>query len=887
MKVIIFAALVALAAAECPNACSGHGTCGAKDSCSCYQNYQGNDCSERTCYFGIAHVDTPKGDLNADGFVSGPLTTVVTGSEVYPWGTTEQYPNANPNEGHFYMECSNKGICDRKSGQCDCFDGYSGTACARASGPNDCSGHGTCESIKELAEMRSYDTNAHHTVTDVVAGKALDTSSSGCSASEPCTVSDYSELVQESYSYDLWDQDKTMGCKCDPVYYGADCSLKKCKYGVDPLFYDSSDGVIRQTTVVHLGSSGKNSAALAGTYKIVFYDVFGEKYVTKGISAVPGTGASAVKLALQALPNGVITKIGSDETAVSPDAVTVTAQKITATESSSTGLSYEGGIGQGVAGDDGLGLGSNSKGITTALGVEYTITFKTNPGVLKTIELDTRQVANAGNPDYYVANSRQGQFSSRYTTTGGRVQMLRYGSKLMYHNNNVQGGVNANTANPTNTLVKVGGQEVLITAVDSTANMFTLSSAYLGASIEPVTIDTGMTGTALASGSPDSITTDTATLTAIRVATTPINTAIVFNSCPLTVGTGSPAASAAAIQILAGHDCEYASSLGSIPVYRRTDDTNNQNWYRTSADTGALGTEPLVLARGSPYAYHTEDYGNNVATTPATQTVTAYTASTGALTFVGKHPTGTANTAAWVNGIGPLNMPAITANDLNSIPTNVQDFFSKDFTGQTFNYRKEKVATADGGIVSGSVLIISGRRYRVKTRANAKITFTENFAGGGLQRMCSACVTNYKGDGTDVTVSTAAAAPFIGIDVAVGDHFVIGGFVGNDYQVRATSTITAGTGVFTTAPSSQNGAAATIGGLTTDQTGTFALYKVLDNNYIAGNKPIIVTESKDNVNYQYVAQCSNRGTCDSATGLCKCFKGYSHDNCNTQNMLAA
>ena len=48
-----------------------------------------------------------------------------------------------------------------------------------------------------------------------------------------------------------------------------------------------------------------------------------------------------------------------------------------------------------------------------------------------------------------------------------------------------------------------------------------------------------------------------------------------------------------------------------------------------------------------------------------------------------------------------------------------------------------------------------------------------------------------------------------------------------------------------------------------------------------------MTESKDNVNYQYVAQCSNRGTCDSATGLCKCFKGYSHDNCNTQNMLAA
>merc|ERR1719197_1716993 len=109
--------------------------------------------------------------------VSGPLTTVVTGSEVYPWGTTEQYPNTDANEGHFYMECSNKGICDRKSGTCDCFDGYEGTACDVA------------------------------TTTPVG------------------NVMDFDTAIEESYAYDLWDQDKTMGCKCDPVYFGADCSL--------------------------------------------------------------------------------------------------------------------------------------------------------------------------------------------------------------------------------------------------------------------------------------------------------------------------------------------------------------------------------------------------------------------------------------------------------------------------------------------------------------------------------------------------------------------------------------------------------------------------------------------------------------------------------------
>merc|ERR1719181_2139134 len=160
-----------------------------------------------------------------------------------------------------------------------------------------------------------------------------------------------------------------MGCKCDPVYYGADCSLKKCKYGVDPLFYDN---------------------------------VVGEKYVTKGINAARGTTALAVREALEALPNGVISANNQDVTGTPPAAVTVSAQGNAGT------ITTDGCIGAGVATNGAsVGAGLGAQGAAgVSYGSEYTITFKSNPGVLKGIELDTRNVNNPGSPEYWVANSR-------------------------------------------------------------------------------------------------------------------------------------------------------------------------------------------------------------------------------------------------------------------------------------------------------------------------------------------------------------------------------------------------------------------------------------------------------------------------------------------------
>jgi hypothetical protein len=38
--------------------------------------------------------------------------------------------------------------------------------------------------------------------------------------------------------------------------------------------------------------------------------------------------------------------------------------------------------------------------------------------------------------------------------------------------------------------------------------------------------------------------------------------------------------------------------------------------------------------------------------------------------------------------------------------------------------------------------------------------------------------------------------------------------------------------------------------------------------------------------YNYVAPCSNRGTCDTTTGLCQCFPGYTNDDCHVQSSLS-
>jgi len=152
-------------AGMCENQCSGHGTCEFNDNCRCYTGIDGEpewigpDCSLRTCPKDFAWVGS-----------------VVNANDLHPW-----------------VECANKGICDRVSGECQCFTGYEGVACQRTICPDNCNDRGTCWPEKHLASKAS-------------------------------------RVYQTP-----WDSMKHVGCLCDAGYRGPSCELRECPSGTDPL----------------------------------------------------------------------------------------------------------------------------------------------------------------------------------------------------------------------------------------------------------------------------------------------------------------------------------------------------------------------------------------------------------------------------------------------------------------------------------------------------------------------------------------------------------------------------------------------------------------------------------------------------------------------------
>eukprot|EP00602_Paraphysomonas_sp_CaronLab_P000857 CAMPEP_0185030848 /NCGR_PEP_ID=MMETSP1103-20130426/17941_1 /TAXON_ID=36769 /ORGANISM="Paraphysomonas bandaiensis, Strain Caron Lab Isolate" /LENGTH=634 /DNA_ID=CAMNT_0027566127 /DNA_START=316 /DNA_END=2221 /DNA_ORIENTATION=+ len=157
--------------------CSDRGTCDyCTQQCTCFDGFGSpsdraavevdnfpRDCSGKICPFGVSF-----------------------GSLVSPSGSSS-FSGAHPR-----TECSSAGICDRATGECQCFDGYTGAACQRRTCPGNppCSGRGRCYDMWRLATM--YEAHPLRNSTS----------------------SDHTYYAQE-VDGDTWDAKSVMGCLCD------------------------------------------------------------------------------------------------------------------------------------------------------------------------------------------------------------------------------------------------------------------------------------------------------------------------------------------------------------------------------------------------------------------------------------------------------------------------------------------------------------------------------------------------------------------------------------------------------------------------------------------------------------------------------------------------
>jgi len=271
IRATIFILTASAVNAACDNQCSGHGECMVDDVCNCHDNwgigmsYDSGDCSDRICPFEIAWVDKP--------------TEFGAGDKQW-------------NNFHGYSECSGKGICDRKSGLCECFDGYEGKACKRTSCPNDCSGHGTCEYIEDLGFGVTWN---------------------------QYTQFDFKTDVKE-FPYFGWDNHKTRGCVCDSQYADVDCSKRMCPHGTDVL--DVRENLLlderaqKQSITFNLGDPAKPLVdETLQTFALKFRSRLNETFTTVPIKFDRGAAVddipnkdfkNDVRLALLQLPHQVI-----------------------------------------------------------------------------------------------------------------------------------------------------------------------------------------------------------------------------------------------------------------------------------------------------------------------------------------------------------------------------------------------------------------------------------------------------------------------------------------------------------------------------------------------------------------------------------------------------
>ena len=206
-------------------------------------SHDSGDCSDRVCPYEIAWVDRP----NQNG------------------------------EHHKYAECAGAGICDRTTGDCNCFPGFEGKGCRRTSCPNGCSGHGTCQYIEDMG-YDSTSTDYYSSSTAVVTNSLTNTVINPNGGS-------FLPQSEKTFTYYGWDKHKSTGCMCDPGFTDYDCSKLACPYATDVMAVrpDLSVAVKNQKqTIFFVNDLGADVSTMNGqSFALTFQSKLNETFTTR------------------------------------------------------------------------------------------------------------------------------------------------------------------------------------------------------------------------------------------------------------------------------------------------------------------------------------------------------------------------------------------------------------------------------------------------------------------------------------------------------------------------------------------------------------------------------------------------------------------------------
>lgn len=256
-----------------------------KEASGCHGPYSGVDCEERTCPYGLSSSASPflkngftaAEHLDDDKFApTSRMEDCVLVNGACDPSTFQGDTNSFLGQ-HTYTECSSQGICDRKTGICECFAGYNGLGCRYTTCPNSCSGHGMC--LQNAKANTEYDT----------------TNSFGFFGSQ------------------YWDAYKSMRCVCDRGFSGYDCTERICPHGDDVLTTCGAE-VAFDVQTINLDFNGAVISTVeekSRFFTLSYVDGFNGHYTTAPIPVMNTVEATAAltQLALEALPNDAIPSV--------------------------------------------------------------------------------------------------------------------------------------------------------------------------------------------------------------------------------------------------------------------------------------------------------------------------------------------------------------------------------------------------------------------------------------------------------------------------------------------------------------------------------------------------------------------------------------------------